>query len=114
MKTRFFQLFAKIGSAFEKPRAFYAAAMIVLGAVMAGLLVWWLFIREDTKTLDFYSGQPDGIYNPLAEEIKKQIELHTDIVVKVKTSPGSLENSKAVSEDQNGSGLAIVQNEVPP
>lgn len=115
MKLRLLRFLRKLGGSLANPRVFYAVAMVLLGAVVAGLLGWWLVARKRTESLVLYSGQPGGIYKPLAEEIAKQIEQgNPRFEIEVRTSDGSRANLRSVIDDRDGKVLAIIQNDTRP
>lgn len=119
MKTRLLRIFRKLGVSLVSPRVFYAGAMVLLGAISIGILIWWLVSREQTQQLVLLSGQAGGTYRPLAEKIATLIEGENDrLEIEVRDSEGSITNLRRVAAGGESTThvLGIIQNDVaiPP
>lgn len=83
---------------------------IILLTVAILLLPFFLFQKNKPVRLTLTSGQPGGVYYPLAQSIAKVVaKSYPHIIIEVKSSKGSSENILRLTVEE--ADLAIVQND---
>ena len=94
------------------PGKSYAALTLTFALVLLVLVIIAVTKSNRKTTLRLSSGQPGGMYVPLAHSMAKLIEQEAPhIKVEVVESDGSAENSRRISSGE--CQLAIIQNDTP-